>query len=58
VILNPNTNSDFFLDACPEDLEKKQLSFSFNLVCLEISGKDVDDLSFIDLPGGYYGYII
>jgi hypothetical protein len=52
-ILNPNTDSDFFLDARPEDLEKKELSFSFNSVCLEISGKDVDDLSFVDLPGGF-----
>ena len=50
-ILNPNTKSDFFLDARPEDLEKKELSFSFNSVCLQISGKDVDDLSFVDLPG-------
>ena len=50
-ILNPNTNSDFFLDASPDDLDERDLSFSFNSVCLEISGKDVDDLSFVDLPG-------
>jgi hypothetical protein len=51
-ILNPNTDPDFFLDARPDDLEKKHLSFSSNSVCLEISGNDVDNLSFIDLPGG------
>jgi hypothetical protein len=49
-ILNPNTDPDFFLDA--DDLEERHLSFSSNSVCLEISGKDVDDLSFVDLPGG------
>jgi hypothetical protein len=49
-ILNPNTDPDSFLDA--DDLEERHLSFSSNSVCLEISGKDVDDLSFVDLPGG------
>jgi hypothetical protein len=49
-ILNPNTDPDFFLDA--DDLEERDLSFSSNSVCLEISGKDMDDLTFIDLPGG------
>ncbi len=48
-ILNPNTDPDFFLDA--DDLEERHVSFSSNSVCLEISGKDVDDLSFVDLPG-------
>ena len=57
-ILNPNVDNYFFLDASPEDLEKRHLSFSSNSVCLEISGRDVDDLSFVDLPGRYYGYII
>ena len=50
-ILNPDKDSDFFLDASPDELEERHLSFSFNLVCVEISGKDVDDLSFVDLPG-------
>ena len=50
-ILNPKTDNDFFLDASPDKLDERDLSFSFNSVCLEISGKDVDDLSFVDLPG-------
>ncbi|KAH9965467.1 P-loop containing nucleoside triphosphate hydrolase protein [Russula dissimulans] len=50
-ILNPQTLSLFFLDCPPDSLEERQLSFSHNSVCLEISGKDVDDLSFVDLPG-------
>ena len=56
-ILNPETESDFFLDAPPEYLEARDLSFSPNSVCLQISGKDVEDLSFVDLPGEYYGYM-
>ena len=50
-ILNPRTPNHDFLEAPSEALEEKQLSFSSNSVCLEISGKDVDDLSFVDLPG-------
>jgi hypothetical protein len=50
-ILNPDTPSDNFLEASFEALEQRQLSFSPNSVCLEISGKDVDDLTFVDLPG-------
>ena len=56
-ILNPDTENDFFLFAPPDDLEERDLSFSSNSVCLEISGKDVEDLSFVDLPGGYYIYM-
>lgn len=50
-ILNPDTPSTFFLDAPPDALDQKQLTFSSNSVCLEISGSDVEDLSFVDLPG-------
>jgi hypothetical protein len=50
-ILNPDTPTNNFLEAPFETLEERQLSFSSNSVCLEISGKDVDDLSFVDLPG-------
>ena len=50
-ILNPNTDYTFFLDAPPDALDEKFLSFSSNSVCLEISGSDVEDLSFVDLPG-------
>ncbi|KAG6382183.1 hypothetical protein JVT61DRAFT_833 [Boletus reticuloceps] len=48
-ILNPSQHSDDYLhDSFPEDNE---LSFSKNYVSLEISGKDLADLSFVDLPG-------
>jgi hypothetical protein len=50
-ILNPDTPSTFFLDAPDDALKDRDLSFSSNLVCLEIRGSDVEDLSFVDLPG-------
>jgi hypothetical protein len=54
-ILNPNTSARKFLDASLDSLEGRQLSFSSNSVCLEISGRDIDDLFFVDLPGGHHG---
>ncbi len=53
-ILNPDTTFTYFLDAPPDALEQKRLSFSSNSICLEISGNDVEDLSFVDLPGALY----
>jgi len=50
-ILNPDTPSDYYLEAPLDELEERHLSFSSNLVCLDISGSDVEDLSFVDLPG-------
>ncbi|KAF8504672.1 P-loop containing nucleoside triphosphate hydrolase protein [Russula emetica] len=50
-ILNPNTPTRKFLEASLDSLEGRQLSFSSNTVCLEISGRDIDDLFFVDLPG-------
>ncbi|KAI0319289.1 P-loop containing nucleoside triphosphate hydrolase protein [Amylostereum chailletii] len=50
-ILNPSTDAQDFLDTVNEDPEQRELSFSSNCVCLHIAGKDVEDLSFVDLPG-------
>ncbi|KAI9465219.1 P-loop containing nucleoside triphosphate hydrolase protein [Lactarius psammicola] len=50
-ILNPSTPFPQFLEASDDDLEERELSFSSNSVCLEIRSRDVDDLSFVDLPG-------
>ncbi|KAI9452814.1 P-loop containing nucleoside triphosphate hydrolase protein [Russula earlei] len=50
-ILNPATPPTTFLNESTDDLEERQLSFSSNSVCLEIRGRDIDDLSFVDLPG-------
>ena len=53
-ILNPNIPVDHFLaddyDA-DEPASDSQLTFSRNCIELKISGPDVADLSFIDLPG-------
>ena len=49
-ILNPGTEPTKFLVG-PLDDAKTQVAFSMNTICLQISGKDVADLSFCDLPG-------
>ncbi|OSC98818.1 hypothetical protein PYCCODRAFT_1417176 [Trametes coccinea BRFM310] len=49
-ILNPSTDLNKFLEEGSEHLGR-ELSFSTNAVCLQISGPDVEDLSFCDLPG-------
>ncbi len=53
-ILNPNTPTRRFLEASLDSLEGRELSFSSNSVCLEISGNGIDDLFFVDLPGVHY----
>jgi hypothetical protein len=50
-ILNPGTDYKHFLVGSVEDTVDTELSFSINSVELQISGKDVTDLSFCDLPG-------
>ena len=57
-ILNPSVNPDLFvsynLERPSHDFplgSSKQLQFSKNIVCVELSGPDLTDLSFIDLPG-------
>ncbi|KAI0753564.1 P-loop containing nucleoside triphosphate hydrolase protein [Daedaleopsis nitida] len=47
-ILNPSTEADFFLT---DETDLHELTFSTNIVSLQISGEDVQDLSFCDLPG-------
>ena len=53
-ILNPSTNYDVFLLGPDEEPDEKELGFSKNCVCLELSGPDLTDLSFCDLPGTYF----
>ncbi|KAF8805211.1 hypothetical protein BYT27DRAFT_7258317 [Phlegmacium glaucopus] len=50
-ILNPNKPWKDFLDNEDEDDLGSELSFSTNCVSLQISGPEVADLSFCDLPG-------
>jgi hypothetical protein len=49
-ILNPSKDYSKYLRK-DEFSEENELSFSKNYVSLEISGKDLADLSFVDLPG-------
>ena len=50
-ILNPNTDHNIFLEADEEDFPEREVDFTKNSVSLRISGPDVEDLSFCDLPG-------
>ncbi|KIL62477.1 hypothetical protein M378DRAFT_12811 [Amanita muscaria Koide BX008] len=50
-ILNPSKPRKDFLLGDDKDLSDHELSFSINCVSLQISGSDVADLSFCDLPG-------
>jgi hypothetical protein len=52
-ILNPSTPYSRFLENEDEDPDTQELTFSTNCVLLQISGRDVADLSFCDLPGKY-----
>ncbi|KAF8957357.1 P-loop containing nucleoside triphosphate hydrolase protein [Flammula alnicola] len=49
-ILNPSKPTKSFLEEDEDDI-RPQLTFSTNCVTLQISGPDVADLSFCDLPG-------
>ena len=54
-ILNPSTNHDTFLTGPDVELDgKPELSFSKNCVCLELTGPNLTDLSFCDLPGMWF----
>ncbi|KAF0427645.1 P-loop containing nucleoside triphosphate hydrolase protein [Gigaspora margarita] len=56
-LLNPEDNGDGFLDwdfgnqSYDEDSRTNALKFTKNVVCIEIKGPDVPNLSLIDLPG-------
>ncbi|KAA1470485.1 hypothetical protein DENSPDRAFT_923392 [Dentipellis sp. KUC8613] len=50
-ILNPSADFRAFLQGPDADPDAMELSFSRNTICLQISGADVADLSFVDLPG-------
>jgi len=50
-ILNPSLPAETFLVADTDSGSLSELSFSSNIVCLEITGPEYTDLSFIDLPG-------
>ncbi|KAJ7587575.1 P-loop containing nucleoside triphosphate hydrolase protein [Mycena floridula] len=51
VILNPSTPASKFLSGDDEDPASPELTFTPNYISLQISGPDVADLSFVDLPG-------
>ena len=48
-ILNPGTSLSVFLSGA--DVEENEMTFSRNYISLELSGRELEDLSFVDLPG-------
>ena len=48
-ILNPSKSLSVFLSGA--DVEENEMTFSRNYISLEISGRELEDLSFADLPG-------
>jgi hypothetical protein len=59
-ILNPRRDPASFLNTPLSNLANDlwALSFSSNCISVRISGKGVDDLSFVDLPGKHFLVII
>ncbi|KAI0262190.1 P-loop containing nucleoside triphosphate hydrolase protein [Gloeopeniophorella convolvens] len=55
-ILSPAMLAEDFLSGAEDDMGDNQISFSSNCIVLQISGRDVTDLNFIDLPGTCIGY--
>lgn len=53
-ILNPSQDARHFLTGQDEDPSVPDLSFSMSYVSLHISSSDVEDLSFVDLPGNCF----
>ena len=50
-ILNPSIPLETFLDPGVSFSGVSDLSFTPNIVCLEITGPEYTDISFVDLPG-------
>ena len=57
-VLHPHLRFSEVLSMSLEDLRKYRStqpnSFSRNVVCVDLQGPELTDLSFIDLPGMYY----
>ena len=64
-ILNPTIPLSHFLDADIDTLRvggvkvlgSKPLAFSRNVICVDLAGPELVDLSFVDLPGEFRGLL-
>jgi hypothetical protein len=54
-VLNPEIRFSHILNASAQELKdatsEKSLPFSQNVVCVDLEGPELTDLSFVDLPG-------
>lgn len=57
-ILRPSQDPEMFLSGPDEDPDYRELTFSKNCVSLEISGPELTDLSFCDLPGTHPPFLL
>jgi hypothetical protein len=57
-ILNPSKSMEDFLGTLLPSSDWNELSFSTDVVSVRIAGRDVDDLSFVDLPGMQCIYLL
>jgi hypothetical protein len=52
-ILSPSVLPENLLSGAESDLGQLEIPFSSNCIVLHISGPDITDLNFIDLPGSF-----
>jgi hypothetical protein len=52
-ILNPSTPARIFLQGTLDTSAPTEVSFSPDIVCLEITSPNHSDISFVDLPGAF-----
>jgi hypothetical protein len=50
-ILNPRVPATSFLESVHDAHDTQGMAFSTNCISLQITGRNVADLSFVDLPG-------
>lgn len=59
-VLNPDVPPSKYVNASAEDLKsgidymRRAIPFSRNVVCVDLEGPELTDLSFIDLPGAHH----
>ena len=57
-VLNPSIDQSRFLEKSARELKQmdNQLKFSRNAVCVQLSGPELTDLAFVDLPGTFVAF--
>lgn len=59
-VLNPDEDSQDFWNLTANELKgrgENKLQFSKNTICIDLSGPDMVDLAFVDLPGALPSFL-